>query len=99
MQDAYLKVWERWEQVGAMDEPVGYLYRTAMNVFSKRYRAGVLAIRRTVALAPRVDDFAAAEDRATYGWCSPTLPPRSAQPSCSPRCSGSPPRRRDGRSA
>src|SRR5687768_18221933 len=30
MQDAFLRVWERWDRVGAMDDPVGYLYRTAM---------------------------------------------------------------------
>ena len=29
-----------------MDDPVGYLYRTAMNLFRKRYRRAMLAIRR-----------------------------------------------------
>ena len=29
-QDAFLKVWERWDRVADMEEPVGYLYRTAM---------------------------------------------------------------------
>ena len=57
MQDAFLKVWERWEQVGAMEDPVGYLYRTAMNLFRKRYQRAVLAIRRTVGLAPSRDDL------------------------------------------
>src|SRR4051794_31775401 len=28
-QDAYLKVWERWPRVGAMEDPTGYLHRTA----------------------------------------------------------------------
>ena len=27
MQDAYLQVWERWDRVGAMDEPIGFLFR------------------------------------------------------------------------
>ena len=35
-QDAFLKVWERWDRVADMEEPVGYLYRTAMNLFRKR---------------------------------------------------------------
>lgn len=76
MQDAFLKVWERWEQVGAMDDPVGYLYRTAMNLFRKRYRRAVLAIRRTVGLAPSREDFADADDRETVRQVLSTLPPR-----------------------
>jgi RNA polymerase sigma-70 factor, ECF subfamily len=76
MQDAFLKVWERWEQVGAMDDPVGYLYRTAMNLFRKRYRRAVLAIRRTVGLAPSRDDFADADDRETVRQVLSKLPAR-----------------------
>ena len=34
MQDAFLRVWERWDRVGGMDDPLGYLYRTAMNLFA-----------------------------------------------------------------
>jgi RNA polymerase sigma-70 factor, ECF subfamily len=76
MQDAFLKVWERWEQVGAMEDPVGYLYRTAMNLFRKRYRRAVLALRRTVGLAPSRDDFADADDRETVRRVLSTLPAR-----------------------
>ena len=63
MQDAYLKVWERWERVGGMDDPTGFLFRTAMNGFRSRYRRASLAIRRRVTLAPSADDLAAVEDR------------------------------------
>jgi RNA polymerase sigma-70 factor (ECF subfamily) len=76
MQDAFLKVWERWEQVGAMEDPVGYLYRTAMNLFRKRYRRALLAIRRTIGLAPSRDDFADADDRDSVRRVLSTLPPR-----------------------
>ena len=38
MQDAYLKVWERWHHVRSLDDPTGYLYRTAMNQYRKRLR-------------------------------------------------------------
>jgi RNA polymerase sigma-70 factor (ECF subfamily) len=75
MQDAYLRVWERWDRVGGMDEPVGFLFRTAMNVLRSRSRRGVLAIRRTVALAPRVDDLAAVEDRDEVVRLIRRLPP------------------------
>jgi RNA polymerase sigma factor (sigma-70 family) len=63
MQDAYLKLWERWERVSRMDDPTGFLFRTAMNGFRSRYRRASLAIRRRMALAPAVDDLAAVEDR------------------------------------
>ena len=76
MQDAFLKVWERWERVDAMDDPVGYLYRTAMNLFRKRYRRAVLAIRRSIGLAPTRDDFADADDREIVRQVLSTLPPR-----------------------
>jgi DNA-directed RNA polymerase specialized sigma24 family protein len=32
-QDAFVKVWERWGRVREFDDPVGYLYRTGMNLF------------------------------------------------------------------
>ena len=43
-----MKVWERWDRVAGMAEPTGYLYRTAMNLFRKRYRRAALALRKTV---------------------------------------------------
>jgi RNA polymerase sigma-70 factor, ECF subfamily len=63
MQDAYLKLWERWDRVSAMDDPSGFLFRTAMNGFRSRYRRASVAIRKRMALAPDVDDLAAVEDR------------------------------------
>jgi RNA polymerase sigma-70 factor (ECF subfamily) len=75
-QDAFLKVWERWDRVSGMDDPVGYLYRTAMNLFRQRYRRAMLAIRRSVGLTPSQDDFADADDRETVRRVLATLPPR-----------------------
>ncbi len=57
MQDAFLSLWERWDHVSSLDDPTGYLYRTAMNVFRKRYRRAKLAIRRTIAASPPADPF------------------------------------------
>jgi RNA polymerase sigma-70 factor, ECF subfamily len=62
-QDAFLKVWERWDRVSEMDEPVGYLYRTAMNVFRKRYRRAALALKSTLGIIPTDDDIGAVDDR------------------------------------
>jgi RNA polymerase sigma-70 factor (ECF subfamily) len=63
MQDAYLKIWERWERVSAVEDPAGFLFRTAMNLFRSRYRRALLAVRRQVSLAPTIDDLALVEDR------------------------------------
>jgi RNA polymerase sigma-70 factor, ECF subfamily len=52
MQDAFLALWERWDRVGALQDPTGYLYRTAMNIFRKRSRRASLAFRRALSLAP-----------------------------------------------
>lgn len=76
MQDAFLSVWQRWDRVGGMDDPLGYLYRTAMNLFRKRYRRAMLAIRLTVGLAPSDDDFSDADDRQVVRHVLATLPPR-----------------------
>ena len=48
MQDAYLKVWERWHHVRSLEDPTGYLYRTAMNLHRKRRRRAAVAIRHAI---------------------------------------------------
>jgi hypothetical protein len=35
-QEAFLRVWQRWDRVAPMERPEGYLYRTAMNVWRSR---------------------------------------------------------------
>ena len=75
-QDAFLAAWERWDRVAAMENPAGYVYRTAMNRFRKRYRRAVLAARKTVRSELRVDDFSAADDREIVRSTLATLTPR-----------------------
>lgn len=65
MQDAFLRLWERWDRVSGLGDPSAYLYRTAMNVFRNRYRRARLGVRRTLSLAPSEDVFATVEDRDT----------------------------------
>lgn len=62
-QDAFLALWERWDRVAGLDNPTGYLYRTAMNAFRKRRRRASLALRRVVGAEPARDVFAAADAR------------------------------------
>jgi RNA polymerase sigma factor (sigma-70 family) len=76
VQDSFVRIWERWERVQRIEDPRGYLYRTAMNVFRSRYRRGVLAVRRAVGQVQPRDDFAAAEARETVRRALATLTPR-----------------------
>jgi RNA polymerase sigma-70 factor (ECF subfamily) len=46
-QDAFLKMWERWETVATLDDPVAYLHRIAINAFRKRLRRTEVARRLT----------------------------------------------------
>jgi RNA polymerase sigma-70 factor (ECF subfamily) len=62
VQDAFLRVFERWDRVGMLDDPTGYLFRVSMNVFRSRYRRASLGLRRAIFLAPsEADDLAAVE--------------------------------------
>jgi RNA polymerase sigma factor (sigma-70 family) len=76
MQDAFLKIWERWDRVRSMDDPTAYLYRTAMNQFRKRYRRAAMAIRKVVRPEAVVDEFVASEIRTDVGAALATLSPR-----------------------
>jgi RNA polymerase sigma factor (sigma-70 family) len=78
-QDAFVRVFERWDQVGAMDDPSGYLYRTAMNAFRTWHRRVALASRRTIGLTPNDDGFAAIEaDDAVIRALAPLSPRQRA---------------------
>jgi RNA polymerase sigma-70 factor (ECF subfamily) len=64
-QEAFTKVFERWDTVGVMDEPAGYLHRTAMNLFRNQYRRAKVAIGRSAGLGPPQDVFKSVDDRDT----------------------------------
>lgn len=63
VQDAFLRLWERWDRVATISDPTGFLFRTAMNVFRNRARRAALALRKGLRRAPDVDDLAGVEDR------------------------------------
>jgi len=76
MQDAFLAVWERWDRVGDMDDPTGYLFRTALNIWRKRLRRTGLAARKAVSLAPKEDPFTSVDDREVVFRALRTLRPK-----------------------
>jgi RNA polymerase sigma-70 factor (ECF subfamily) len=76
LQDAFVAVWERWDRVGRMDDPTGYLYRTALNRHRSGLRRAERAARRAVGLAHGGDQFAAADERVTLAQALARLSPR-----------------------
>jgi RNA polymerase sigma-70 factor (ECF subfamily) len=76
MQDTFLALLERWERVGRMDDPTGYLYRTAMNQFRKRTRRAALALRRTIVLAPDSTPFSQIDEQQDVVAALRELTPR-----------------------
>jgi len=62
-QDAFLKLWERWDRVRRLEDPTGFLYRTALNLARSRHRRAKLALTKTFSPVERVDDFSWVDDR------------------------------------
>lgn len=61
-QDSFLRLYERWDRVGTVDDPTAYLFRVSMNVFRNRYRRALLGMQRALSLSPpATDDLAAVE--------------------------------------
>jgi RNA polymerase sigma-70 factor (ECF subfamily) len=75
-QEAFLRVLERWDRVSMLDDPVGYVFRTATNVWRSRGRRAALALRKAVHRAPPPDDLEQAESRADVVRVLGVLTPR-----------------------
>lgn len=79
MQDAFLAVWERWDRVAMMDNPSGYLYRTAINKHRSAGRRAATAARRIVGHDGGADHFAASDERDSLAHAIAQLPPRQRE--------------------
>jgi RNA polymerase sigma-70 factor (ECF subfamily) len=75
-QDAFMKLWERWDTIEEIDDPTGYLFRAALNGFRMRRRRAATAVRRRVPAIDIPDAFAAAEMRADVRSLLLDLTPR-----------------------
>jgi RNA polymerase sigma factor (sigma-70 family) len=64
MQEAFLKMWERWDEIHRISDPTGYLFRVALNGFRMRRRRAAMAVRKAMPVWERRDDFLDAEMRA-----------------------------------
>jgi RNA polymerase sigma-70 factor, ECF subfamily len=75
-QDAFLSVYERWDRVGTMEDPSGYLYRTAMNAFRSWHRRSALAARRMIGLTTADDSIAMIDEQDAVVRSLEPLSPR-----------------------
>jgi len=64
MQDAFLKLWERWDRIDTIDDPTAYLFRIALNAFRSRHRRAAVGLRKLTGDEVGRDAFADAEMRA-----------------------------------
>ena len=66
MQEAFVRIWERWDRVARIEDPVGYLFRTAMNLHRSALRRALTAANRSLRPATGRDPFdeVAARDEA-----------------------------------
>ncbi len=63
-QDAFLRLWERWDDIDRIEDPTGYLFRVALNGFRMRRRRAAVAVRKLVPVSEPTDAFLEAEMRA-----------------------------------
>ena len=56
-QDAFLKLWERWDRIDQIHDPTGYLFRVALNGFRMQRRRATMAARKVLPTARRSDAF------------------------------------------
>jgi RNA polymerase sigma factor (sigma-70 family) len=83
---AFCKVWERWGRVGGLDDPAGYLFRTAFNARRSAARRTVRAARRLVdhafvhpAPSPTPEPADVATDRDSVARALAALTPRQRE--------------------
>src|SRR5438045_2025563 len=75
-QDAFVRIWERWDRIHGMDDPTGYLYRTALNSWFQVRRRAIRAARRLTVPGQTVDPLEAVEDRDVLARGLLALPAR-----------------------
>jgi RNA polymerase sigma-70 factor (ECF subfamily) len=76
MQDAFLRLWERWDKMSGEPDPVAYLYRTAMNLWRSRLRRAAVAARKVIHHIQGDDEIAEVEERDAVVRALAPLPPR-----------------------
>lgn len=75
-QDAMAKVLERWDKVAATEDPIGYVFRVALNRRRSLLRRLAVAIRRApqVDFEPEIEPTAIVDDRDAIRRALQSLP-------------------------
>ena len=76
MQDAFLKLWERWDSIHEIEDPTGYLFRIGLNGFRMRRRRTAMSVRKVIPVPEARDLFSDAEMRADVRALLLQLTPR-----------------------
>ena len=76
MQDAFLKLWERWDRLDTIDDPVAYLFRVALNGVRMRARRARVAARKILPAASARDPFDDVDVRDDVRRMLRGIPPR-----------------------
>jgi RNA polymerase sigma factor (sigma-70 family) len=76
MQEAFLKLWERWDRIDTIEDPRAYLFRVALNGSRMRTRAARRAGRQLVPLSVVRDPFEDVDLREDVRRMLLTLSPR-----------------------
>jgi RNA polymerase sigma-70 factor (ECF subfamily) len=61
MQEAFLRLWERWADLDRIEDPTAYLFRVALNGARMRRRRTAMALRKALPVGEDRDAFAEAE--------------------------------------
>ena len=73
-QEALVRVYERWDRVGRMESPDGYLFRTALNLHRSRLRRLTSRARQLLEPAPVTDPAEVVQDRDSITRALGSLP-------------------------
>jgi len=57
MQDAFLKLWERWDTIATIDDPVAWLFRVSLNGLRMRVRRAGVAARKFMPIPTQRDPY------------------------------------------
>jgi RNA polymerase sigma-70 factor, ECF subfamily len=61
-QDAFMRMWERWDSIDSIADPQHYLYRVALNGFRMAYRHAQVVVSRRGEPIRQADDTASVDD-------------------------------------
>jgi RNA polymerase sigma-70 factor, ECF subfamily len=75
-QEAFVRILERWDRVAELEDPHGYLYRTAMNNFRRGHGRAMRTAKRSMRLVSADDEIAEIDERDAAVRALADLSPR-----------------------